>query len=865
MLPNTSYKIFYMRIPENMIEFSPLSIKGQKALSKLASAMRKNNISEEMINMYADENRFLDEFYIEPFTRIKKENWTEDYIAAEDKDVYDADVLRRSKQNFENELTTGLTKLVWIYGNAGCGKSTYVHRLGQLYKDNMDTFFYDFEKVKKACIIKYGEGDRIKKIRLGNDELWKKSSLFRFFILIIEKIIDHLCLSSPDYLESVNEIKAITDTYKKLYDEGNEFQDVVTFFEILEKIVCRETYMEGMEELIAFFNDIIKSFELKQEQTENDLLITLSCILLNIMLCKGAIKKKPQICVFDNIEYIVSVEYSADKILVTDRIIEIILNSIHAAVSHCLPKTIKFACHNCPKMVFVTRLATVAFNGNIEMNNYQYVDITNWFCAKEIYKKKINFVSAFTVEGDKLAYDIFNLIMSDCTMSKWSLVPFLSKLFNYNMRRMARILLHILIINTASENGDEKKTLEKFKVLWDKNMNSSENNRNQIKHFLRMYIIRLVLDSFNGYPREIGEQNVAYFNKLMVELGKIDDYEKISVPQSGMDLLDYLSQQKYNNLTSVHQREESVKKYIMENGAHISEVETSFARRILTILHRAELENLYSGNNRSIIRISYFDFEDLVKNLLLDGNTQRIISIGSETIDIIANILFLMNEVTDSTGWVPLTSIKWKSTEEKYTLSAIASILQNAVSNIESHNYDYSVGIRITPAGQAFLKLLPDFEYFAARFCPLDPKLFSDKSLCKVNGNFPCINTINKVLFYSIKCIYTIIKRSEIEYSSLGANAGIDFDRMYVSKSLYKETSLSLVVTHPARIFNQQINYLHIFLNYIQSLDLSEERLKTIDEKNELIYELEMVIGNYQKWQKYFSETYHDFLDRRNN
>ncbi len=673
--------------------------------------------------------------------------------------------------------------------------------------------------------------------------------------------MESLCLYSLDFSENFNNIKRIIDEHKKFYDEENEFQDVVAFFESVEKITCQETYIEGIEEIVTFFNNIIQSFELTQDQTENTSLITLSCILLDIMLYKGSIKGKPQICVFDNIEYLVSIEYSDDKILITDRTIEIILNSIHNAVG-----TVgKFECNNCPKIVFVTRRATVAFNGNLEMNNYQTIEITNWFCAKEIYEKKAGIVSELAERRDKLAYDIFDLIMSDCTMSKWSLVPFLSRLFNYNMRRMARILLHILIINTASESGNEKDTLEKFKVLWNENIDGYGDKQKQMKHFLRMYIIRLVLDSFNGYPREIGEQNVAYFNKLMVELGKIDDYEAVFIPPKGVDLLEYLAQKRYRDIRNINQREELVKKYIMEKKTNIYDIETSFARRILTILHRAEIENLYSDDNKSVIKVRYFDFEDLIKNLLLDGNTQRIASIDSTTISKIANILFLMNEVTDSTGWVPLTSVKWKSTEEKYTLSAIENVLRNAVKNVRSHNNDSSVGIRITPAGQAFLMLLPDMEYFAARFCPLEPKLLSDKSLCKVNGRFQCISNINKELYHSVKCIYTMIKRSEIEYSSLGVNAGIDFDRMYSSKSLYKETKLSSAVTHPWRIFNQQINYLYIFLSYIQSLDPSEERFKTIDEKKELIQELELVIDEYKKWKTYFNETYHNILHRGNN
>lgn len=731
----------------------------------------------------------------------------------------------------------------------------------------MDTFFYDFEKVKKACIVKYQEDNGVRKIRIGNDELWKSSSLFRFLILIIDKIIENLCLYSSNLEESVNNIKSILEEHKKLNDEANEFKDVVIFFESLAKVICQETYKEGMEEIISYFNNIIQSFISEQEQTENHSLITLSSILLNIMLYKGIIKNKPQICVFDNIEYIVSMEYDGDKVLVTDRIIEIILNSIHTAISHCLQKVIKFACDNCPKIIFVTRRATVAFNCNFEMNNYQAVEINNWFCAKEIYEKKARIISEFIEDGDKLAYDIFNLIMSDCTMSKWSLVPFLSRLFNYNIRRMARILLHILIINTSSKIGNEKVTLEKFKTLWNQILNGDKCNQNQIKHFLRMYIIRLVLDSFNGYPREISEQNVAYFNKLMVELKKIDNYETISIPTDREDLLDYLErkeEKKYEHLSDVKKRKELVEKYITPKRNSINEIETSFARRILTILHRVEIENLYLDNNRSIIDVKYFNFEDLIKNLLLDGNTQRIELINDETISTIANILFLMNEVTDSTGWVPLTSIKWKRSEEKYTISAIEKILQDAKLNIESQNYDSSTGIRITPAGQVFLKLLPDFEYFAARFCPLEPKLLSDSSLCKTkSGEFVCINTINKVLYYSIKCIYIVIKRSEIEYSSLGANAEIDLYRMYNSKSLYKETNLSATITHPLRIFTQQINYLYFFLSYIKMLNPSEDRFKTIDEKEELIQELELIISKYKDWQLYFNETYNNFLYRR--
>jgi RNA helicase len=91
--------------------------------------------------------------------------------------------LKKSKEDFEKALTSGPVRLVWIYGNAGCGKSTYVHRVAQTFKDKISVDFCDFEQVTKACTLKYRTKRGTKSFSIRDDQLWQESNLFRFKVL----------------------------------------------------------------------------------------------------------------------------------------------------------------------------------------------------------------------------------------------------------------------------------------------------------------------------------------------------------------------------------------------------------------------------------------------------------------------------------------------------------------------------------------------------------------------------------------------------------------------------------------------------------------------------------------------------------
>ena len=663
-------------------------------------------------------------------------------------------------------------------------------------------------------------------------------------------------MNDLDNKENVEYLNKILKSHADFTNPEDEFESVNEFFDNLKKIVSSRSRCAGFKAIHNLLNSIIMKPDNEHSSTSDSIKL-LSTILIYLLTYKSNIDSKPYISVFDNIEYLISVEYDPHKQLITDRTIEVILNSVHTAISECVSRLTKLTLT--PKIIIVTRKATVTFNANFEMNNYQGVEITNWFCARDIYEKRAPLIKSYLGEKERLACEAFDVIMSDCTSSKWSLVPFLSKLFNYNIRRMARVILYALSINAASDCNSIKIFIG-YKKSFEKIGQELTHNQKRIKHFLRMFIIRLLLDSFNGQPEDISEQNYDYFNKLMVEVDSIETYEDIPIPPADKDLLVSLAERKYGYITVESRKKANISKYISERSKLIDKRQTSYARKILTILHRVEIEQKYTAINKSALNVAYYEIENLLVNLLVDGNTQTINSISDNAIDEVTKIIFLMNEVTDSTGWVPLTSIKWNNGHEKYTEEAIKNVLKNALSNVKNHIMDFSYGIRITDAGQAFLQLMPDFEYFAVRFCSSDPKLISDSSLKKENNTFSCVNTIKKVLFHAIKCAYTVIRRAEEDYSAYGDDAETDYERMHASKSIYKETLLSPCVTHPIRIFNQQHNYIEDFYTYVNSLEPNENRFKTQEEKDELLGLIRAELDEYINWKAYFENHYSKFV-----
>jgi hypothetical protein len=604
-----------------------------------------------------------------------------------------------------------------------------------------------------------------------------------------------------------------------------------------------------LNNLQNLFNEIINDSNKKDEfknptDNINSAIFDISSILLQVLLCKGQLHHKRYICVLDNIEYYVNEKTSplTGKRTISDREVGTIINSLHGAVGSHSEIINENEGNNkedekelilcIPTFMVVTRPVTVRIDRGMVLDHHFIIEITDWFCPREIYDTKLKYLNFYADDDDHIVYETLKRVFSDCTMSKWSLAPFLSNLFNRNYRRMVRIIKHVL------KSKGNKEELADFNRCWDENQSKGQEDKakTQISHLLRMRIVRMLLDSFNIPIDNYG----TYFSQLMVEY---------SYPQAKAEA----------EAEAEERRREA----------------SSFTRKILTILHRTEIENSHSDNNESTLKVKYLDIEDLLSKMFLDGTHSRITDIDEKTdLVFIARILFLMNEVTDITGWVPLTALKWNK-QEKPDESSILKMLITAKNSIYG-SHDQSVGIRITHAGRAFLRLLPEFEYFAARFCRDNKRLMMDNCMQpqetgkQKNGdtqwNFPCVEIIDTILNNkAYNCAKQIIARDTKRYAIGSVDAKHNFDTMYRSKTIYRETVDSPLYCHPARIFKQQRNYVNSYIEYVNSLSPNEKRFKTDEQKESLLSQLNKKLDGFNSEESHLRSKYPNYFRQKDS
>ncbi len=121
----------------NELEMSPFSRKGHSAIRIATQKMKQNGVknTEEIESILLDESSFFKNFYVNPLTRfcsdeidIEKEN---DINFQKTKEI-----LNQNFKKFESNLNSDVTNTFWLYGPAGCGKTTYLYDLKHRLKNN---------------------------------------------------------------------------------------------------------------------------------------------------------------------------------------------------------------------------------------------------------------------------------------------------------------------------------------------------------------------------------------------------------------------------------------------------------------------------------------------------------------------------------------------------------------------------------------------------------------------------------------------------------------------------------------------------------------------------------------------------------
>lgn len=710
---------------------------------------------------------------------------------------------------------------------AGSGKTTYLHKLKLNLKQTVNFNIHNFENVKQS--------DAFMASRYDLKSLYT-SNVYRFISMLLHEISNILSIYDNTDEEHHYYINSIVEIYKKYFqvsekelpnsqlEETNiDIEEQSLNFDLLEeyakyKINYDELSVQLLQKFFDRFND-------ENINCESDLAFVAGFII-RLYFCISRIQKKKQLCVIDNIETFI--KYDEDFPIQENELEKIIIGFNNAARDfrgYLVPIQNLSDYESFFGFLIVTR-DTTASTALINMEHYDdyklenEINISKWYCTEDIYdSKRKYFESKGKIFLDNCYSIAYKNILHDFSAYRWGLNGILSKMYKHSHRRNIECVPDAISVQPKEE-------IEYFNLMWNK-AKGNHSSKSNLKTLCRKYVLRILIDHV---------QRTRYFDKLMVE---------------------------NNSLVQGQRNLETV--VSIETNNLLNKESNSYARKISTLLHNFSLEY---GDEK------YMSFPRLI-NSILKMPYLPIMPSESQIADL-AKILFLMNETRNSkTNWTSLVCIKYDN-NEKYCEEKLISIMQEQWNKYNEGDIEIDdnerFGIRITEAGSFFAKILSDFEYFACRFLPDEPALFSKKNIntIYVNGNrsFRAVEIIKIIRKKAFICIDEIIKKDYSFFAStISFERNTNFSAMYNGhyRWLYKDSRIDREFVHPYRILSQHMGYLANYISYVtdyidpNSFDDHEDKNRFI---NLIKYELQLYSKKLEELLECYPEYFNNELYR---
>jgi len=752
----------------------PLTRKGRMALTNIK------------VNMSEDE--FYGAIYVEPFSEYAKKNENEiieinkidaDVDQGSYQDIVDLNVLQNAKEEFEKAIKELNDALFVIKGVAGSGKTTYLHKLLRDIRGKTDMHIYNFEEVRQSNAFMADFFDLEKLYR---------NNVYKFLSILLMEVSKILGKGSKTDEEHYKLIRKITSIYKnnfqvteedlpnsQLMETNVDVKEQQELFELLQQYVRKEMNYKELSNQLK--NKLMMRFQSDKTDAISDLTY-ITGFIIRLYFCMSKLTLKKNLCVIDNIETFVL--YDEQNPIQQCELETIIHGCYDAAVKvrEILNPIQKIKGYNTfYGFLIVTRETTAStvlcdFDHYNDLKRENEINISEWFCAEEIFENKKNFCKKRGVKIDENCYfECYQNILCDFSAYRWGLNGIISKMYKHSHRRNVECVPEAISVMPEQE-------IKYFNDLW-KVASMGEIYKSGLKTVCRKYILRILIDNV---------QRKGYFDKLMVENLDIE-YNKRNLDNREKILL------------CKPQKNES----------------NSYARKIATILHRYALEN---GEEK------YISFPRLLKAVLKQPYMPSTIT-KNQVINL-GKILFLMNETRNEiTNWTSLVCIKYDSSII-YSETKLCEVLYEQWEEYLDKNIaidDTSrFGIKITEAGSFFAKILADFEYFACRFLSKEPPLFSKENIkvIYVNGkkSFRAVEIINIIRKKAFNCIDEILEKDFDFFSDGGSGIkrSPDFFKMYEGEYswIYKDSINANGLVHPYRILTQHQGYISNYLDYVE-------------------------------------------------
>jgi len=728
---------------EDVLNCDPISKRGISALRRLQNY--DNNIKLNVNNFYND-------IYVEPFfcnekdsnqLTINDEIGNDDFAFSQTKTEHRQ--LENKKNTYEDHFLSKTTdKFLLIRGSSGSGKTTYLNYL--IMKRGGKSIYFDLENSLIKLTKGYEEFPHINEPLPSTNGIIP-SPPWLFLILLLEKAIDIIL----DIIKKndIGIFMRIKENFIFIY--GNNYSDKTKkIFDVFQTIHECDNSEYNINNSRILEGDIFRTLiDLCVPNHENASICIINTleIMTRILLCSSDLDNPIQTLItFDSIEHYIDVGrriYDVDVRVIADSVFSFTQNE----EVYYRGKNLEFA--KFFKVVMVVRDTTnQMFSTNVHNYFSQYINnsinITCWYNPEDFYSKKIAYFRSKIPEISP-SFRFFKSIVSDKSAPN-SIMKLISIMYNFNKRRISRILAKIASVFTDIDKNPERNTkvltLDKYESFWD-----NKNISTTYRYLPRRSILRLILNMI----KETG-----FFRSILVE------------------------------------------------GYPLNNANTTLARRVLIWLSRkTDVKDEYYVSFYELI-------EEVLRCIDLPKGTveEKDIEVLSKILIAMEEFRFESDDTNVGdirpynlrpNRWCQLIVIKYNDNELKGNLTA--DILYKKMLEIyELKSTDSNeFGIKITHAGCFFTYIQSAFEYFACRYDDNNslPLLFM-LDITKIKKTITCVFERAK------KCIDHVLMH---EYSFSNGNFNSLYNREFQYRHITESKNV-VEMSFPLRIIKNHRNYL---------------------------------------------------------
>jgi hypothetical protein len=732
-------------------------------------------------NLLKDETKSIKDNTIETSDRFEYE-YGYGYVIV---DTHESQDMKDKKSNFENAFYSyNSSNLLLIQGTSGCGKSTYLFKIINDFKNkvNQSTTWeeqgninYIPKKVSnkldgiqgKLIHAHFNIESITSDIDIEGQTYSSKEIIFaRFELMLLKRIYDLLIYFTKD----VKILEKIFNNFDFLSSESLLATGTASYFKIIREEI-KEINLESndkirnkiMLSILSKYSSFKDTFIAKEEVDDETrkryvkILLNITTIFIFLEAFDKNNKNYFLLITFDGIEHLIT-----ESACIHSEDIKNIWDSVYSFFEGFYRSFDADKIHVYTKCVFSARNTTIKMfekpiDGITRVND---IHITEWYDSASVFdkiKEKIDDIIPRNSKYNKARIQVEKLretVLHDTDSQKPgnNLISMLKMMYDRDIRKLSYNFYKILGIFIT---GADIILFKKFPLFMKKERKSNEIDlpNHPMKYICRRSILRLF---FNSIKRD--QKN----NKNILEYIFFAD---------SIDLIDSkdLSTSDYPNI-------------------------------ILTMTRRVLIYLLYKFNEDETEYVNLTDLMTCIfKNKPID-------------IDKFAELLFQLGNIQMhkiENTWNVLVNYKYVD-KNKRNKTIGYDDFKDEIKKVANHiwekgnnEYQSHLKVRLTCSGKFLAFIQGDYELFAARAKPKYPPIIFTRDFNKIKG------TIESVYNKAIKCINILI---QYEYDYFD-----EYLKMYSNntKYLYTENN-GEKRPHPLRILTNHITYLVHYKYFIE-------------------------------------------------